>query len=215
MLVHPDIVRKLTRALCAFLWMRSKACIDQANIDASLAGLPVYVSGCQTLLVLCGETYLSRLWCCLELFTFLVMGAEKERVEVNRISNAPELSEGLVKFRSADAQCYKEEDRQRMLGVVESAYGTLEAFDEAVVRVLLNATVVESERCERALSRRRTERKLNSRKRISFPVLSTRRSKPRNQVKVADSPVSMSRLQIPLRTAPSTLSVHEVAPMPP
>ena len=37
---------------------------------AQLPSLPVYLAGCNTLLVLLGPTYLSRLWCVVELFTF-------------------------------------------------------------------------------------------------------------------------------------------------
>ena len=44
------------------LWL-DKACINQSDIDASLAALPVYLSGCKELLVLVGPSYCSRLWC--------------------------------------------------------------------------------------------------------------------------------------------------------
>ena len=50
--------------------MQDKACIDQNNIQQSLACLPVFLAGCQTLLVVAGPTYCSRLWCVMELFTF-------------------------------------------------------------------------------------------------------------------------------------------------
>ena len=49
---------------------QDKACIDQNNIQQSLACLPVFLAGCQTLLVVAGPTYCSRLWCVMELFTF-------------------------------------------------------------------------------------------------------------------------------------------------
>ena len=49
---------------------QDKACIDQGNIQQSLACLPVFLAGCQTLLVVAGATYCSRLWCVMELFTF-------------------------------------------------------------------------------------------------------------------------------------------------
>ena len=49
---------------------QDKACIDQNNIEQSLACLPVFLAGCQTLLVVAGPTYCSRLWCVMELFTF-------------------------------------------------------------------------------------------------------------------------------------------------
>ena len=47
------------------LWL-DKACIDQ-DIDASLLGLPIYVSGCTRLLVLDGPTYSTRLWCIMDI----------------------------------------------------------------------------------------------------------------------------------------------------
>ena len=50
---------------------QDKACIDQSNIQQSLACLPVFLAGCQTLLVVAGPTYCSRLWCVMELFTFV------------------------------------------------------------------------------------------------------------------------------------------------
>lgn len=42
----------------------SKACIDQLNIDQCLEGLPIFLAGCSTLLVLAGPTYATRLWVC-------------------------------------------------------------------------------------------------------------------------------------------------------
>ena len=60
-------ILKATRALRR---TQDKACIDQNNIQQSLACLPVFLAGCQTLLVVAGPTYCSRLWCVMELFTF-------------------------------------------------------------------------------------------------------------------------------------------------
>jgi hypothetical protein len=39
-----------------------QACLDLSNIKASLAALPIYISGCKSLIVLLGPTYASRLW---------------------------------------------------------------------------------------------------------------------------------------------------------
>ena len=44
---------------------------DQNNIEQSLACLPVFLAGCQKLLIVAGPTYTSRLWCVMEIFTFL------------------------------------------------------------------------------------------------------------------------------------------------
>ena len=39
-----------------------QACIDQQNIDASLACLPVFIAGVKELLCLVGPSYAERLW---------------------------------------------------------------------------------------------------------------------------------------------------------
>ena len=49
------------------LWL-DKACLNQHNVQDSLACLPVSLAGCRQLLVLAGPTYASRLWCVMELF---------------------------------------------------------------------------------------------------------------------------------------------------
>ena len=55
-------------------YAQDKACIDQNSIQQSLACLPVFLAGCKTLLVVAGPTYCSRLWCIMELFTFVRSG---------------------------------------------------------------------------------------------------------------------------------------------
>ena len=68
------------------MYMFLQACIDQKkmadpkHVVESLAVLPVYLSGCKRLLVFAGATYTSRLWCVLELFTFLRMGALRSAI---------------------------------------------------------------------------------------------------------------------------------------
>jgi hypothetical protein len=53
--------------------LADKACIDQSNIDQSLACLPVFLAGCSVLLVTPGPTYCQRLWCCMEVCYPIVM----------------------------------------------------------------------------------------------------------------------------------------------
>ena len=56
------IIPKLcTRSLAADLSLAA-ACIDQRDIERSLRYLPVYLAGCQGLLVIAGPTYATRLW---------------------------------------------------------------------------------------------------------------------------------------------------------
>ena len=44
------------------LWL-DKACLNQEDVAGSLSHLPVHMAGCQSLLVVAGPTYTSRLWC--------------------------------------------------------------------------------------------------------------------------------------------------------
>ena len=103
-----------------------KACIDQQKIDESLAALPVYLSGCQDLLIIVGPTYTRRLWCVMELFVFLQMGGELERVSALALPGK-EVQHELATFDAAAAQCFKQEDRERLLGIVEAAFGDFNA----------------------------------------------------------------------------------------
>ena len=48
------------------------ACIDQAgDINASLKALPIFLLTSQCMVVFVGESYFRRMWCMLELFTFV------------------------------------------------------------------------------------------------------------------------------------------------
>ena len=131
----------------AIIWL-DKACIDQTKIDDNLACLPVHLAGCKSLLVLAGPTYTKRLWCILEVFTFLKAGGGFDALELVPIAaDADDGGEGgggggrlgfeavraaFLKFSVEDARCYKEDERQHLLGVVETGFGSLDTFDELV-----------------------------------------------------------------------------------
>ena len=119
---------------------QDKACIDQTNIDQSLACLPVFLSGCQILLIVAGPTYCSRLWCVMEIFTFMRMGSAMDRVSLrlitgpdqNQAAAEKELTAELATFNAAEAQCFKQEDRQRLLAVIEAGFGNFSDFNKGV-----------------------------------------------------------------------------------
>lgn len=67
--------------------------LDQHQVAVSLACLPVYIAGCQRFVVLRGPTVLGRLWCIVELFTFLAMGGSPDAIEVVSFGDAPRLSD--------------------------------------------------------------------------------------------------------------------------
>ena len=81
---------------------RSQACIDQQNVSASLACLPVYLAGCKRLLVLAGPTYIERLWCIIEVYTFLQMGGEEQRIDIVPLGPAIDFN----RFAVENAKCF-------------------------------------------------------------------------------------------------------------
>ena len=115
------------------LWL-DKACIDQQRIDESLAALPVYLSGCKELLIVVGPTYTRRLWCVMELFVFVQMGGSMERVTALALPGK-EVQRELATFDAAQSQCFKADDRERLLGIIEGAFGDFGVFNAKVRRI--------------------------------------------------------------------------------
>ena len=109
---------------------RSQACIDQADIDANLACLPIFLSGCKELLVLAGLTYHTRLWCVMELFTFLQMGGSVERITVRELLEGARSN--LAAFDARKAKCFLRKDRHKLLAVIEAGFGDLQPFNRVV-----------------------------------------------------------------------------------
>eukprot|EP00931_Biecheleriopsis_adriatica_P121443 TRINITY_DN96527_c0_g1_i1.p1 TRINITY_DN96527_c0_g1~~TRINITY_DN96527_c0_g1_i1.p1 ORF type:complete len:479 (+),score=86.84 TRINITY_DN96527_c0_g1_i1:66-1502(+) len=120
-----------------------KCCIDQNNIEADLRCLPVSLGGCSSLLILYGPTYLSRLWCIIEVFTYIMMGGSIEDIDVRLVltkAHAEEdkrtLLSAFESFEVADCQCYNPADKERIILVIGTAFGKLSAFSEVVAKVL-------------------------------------------------------------------------------
>ena len=112
----------------------AQACINQEHIEASLAGLPAYLSGCRFLLVLAGPSYLRRLWCVVEVFTFFQMGGELQRVDIVPLGAAIDFN----RFAVEHAKCFDANDKAKLLTAIESAFGAYGPFN-AIVRQLLTS----------------------------------------------------------------------------
>ena len=112
------------------IWL-DKACIDQSNISASLACLPIYLSGCRKLLIVAGPTYSSRLWCLMEIFTFVRFNGDSRDIALHAFDEAVSTSLA-TDFDAASAQCYKPSDRHRLLAVIEAAFGDCHGFNLVV-----------------------------------------------------------------------------------
>ena len=76
----------------------------------------------------------------MEMFTFLHMGGAAERIEMRLITQPDvdteeargRLAQQFERFDAAKAQCYKVEDRQRLLAVIEAGFGDFDAFNASV-----------------------------------------------------------------------------------
>merc|ERR1719491_1733471 len=91
------------------------------------------------LVVLCGPTYLSRLWCVLEIFTHVHMGGRSEDIDLVQVlregfelEDAEAIEASFENFEARNCQCFHEGDKRRMLAMIEAAFGTLDAFNCSV-----------------------------------------------------------------------------------
>merc|ERR1712087_1015311 len=103
---------------------RRRCCINQNSIETDLRCLPIFLGGCRRLVVFCGPTYLSRLWCILEVFTFVHMGRNLENLEfeiVRREGHECEdlemVEDALDNFDAERCTCFTAEDKDRMLEI--------------------------------------------------------------------------------------------------
>ena len=187
------------------VWI-DKCCIDAARpggVDLQLRCLPIFLSGCKQLVAFTGSTYISRMWCVMELFVYLQMrrtfgehtgelvklpgsrpsstkaeghhlakmpswrksseegkkrrttvagfvGAKANEMKVQMkaqaqfiavaggatcIDRPKEVAELRSKFETFQAhlcQCWGEETRQRLLAIVEGAFGSLTDFNQCI-----------------------------------------------------------------------------------
>ena len=73
----------------------------------------------------------------MELFTFITMGGTQERMIIDNITtDAVEL---LQAFDASKARCYLRSDRDKLLAIIEAAYGELKPFSLRVRSVLRSA----------------------------------------------------------------------------
>lgn len=99
------------------------------------------------LLCLVGPTYIERIWCIIELYTFLKMGGStNERLLVMPIgsthatSDEDEVEEVLFeraidqcrRFDVTATKCFDEAQRQALLSVIELGFGSLETFNSLI-----------------------------------------------------------------------------------
>merc|ERR1711972_177921 len=102
-----------------------------------------FVSGCSRLVLLAGTTYLTRLWCIAEVFTFVHMGGDIASIDVVPVlrPTSPDADLGAVRdsfatFDVTKCVCHLVEDKERMLSMIELAFGQLHRFDHVVQDII-------------------------------------------------------------------------------
>ena len=99
-----------------------------------------------------GPTYCERLWCVMEIFVFLHMGGSLDRITIEIIAHPDTvdtdarqlLTAQFACFDAAKAQCFKVEDREKLLAVIEAAFGDFREFNQCVRDVFAERTVTSS-----------------------------------------------------------------------
>jgi len=120
------------------VWL-DKYCIDQSNIEADLRCLPIFLNGCKELVILCGTTYMERLWCVMELFVFAHMKGELDRIKMFQLyrseseqEDSAHISNAIATFDVRQCVCFKSEDKERMFAVIGAAFGNIDRFNEVI-----------------------------------------------------------------------------------
>jgi hypothetical protein len=133
--------------------------------------------GCRTLLILPGSSYVTRLWCVMEIYTFVYMGGQNKNMRVRPLTEDEDLITKLKAFDAGDAQCFLRRDRDKLLAVVEASFGTLRPFNR-IVRDLF------AEKLEEVAAQRRVRKKLQLKMKLTLGLhtLSGARVGPRNDV---------------------------------
>ena len=76
---HAAFMREHGRV--AHVWL-DQFCVDPSNTQADLACLGGFIAGCRKFVIVASPAYAARLWCVLELVTFLEMGGTMQDVVV-------------------------------------------------------------------------------------------------------------------------------------
>ena len=74
----------------------------------------------------------------MELFVFLRMGGRRDDIAVRLLEGGDALVRQLARFDASKAQCFLNRDRQRLLAVIESSFGTCQPFNKLVRAVFSN-----------------------------------------------------------------------------
>jgi hypothetical protein len=117
-------------------WL-DKTCIDQKNITDGLKVLPINVMACDKMLVLCGKTYPTRLWCVWELFTLLAFTSREQagrKIEfipmLDTNQTVADVLQPLRLFKLSGAHCFDPNEEIRLRTIIHARGESL--FEERI-----------------------------------------------------------------------------------
>jgi len=132
------------------VWV-DKCCIDQSSVETDLPCLPIFLSGCHRMVVFCGPTYLSRLWCIMEIFTFVHIGRGVNKIDFELVERAGHEDEDMrsvercfEEFDAEQCECFLAEDKERMLSIIHAAFGAMAGFNRAVRDIFRRSRIEEA-----------------------------------------------------------------------
>jgi len=103
-------------------WL-DKCCIDQHSIADGLKVLPVNLMACKQVLVLCGETYVNRLWCMWELYVLFMFNSQnvKNKIVVpEALNRTVNLAQLLGTFDISEARCFDPNEEAKIQAVIQA-----------------------------------------------------------------------------------------------
>jgi hypothetical protein len=113
------------------LWI-DRISLRISDTAQTLPLLPIFIVGSTNFLMLAGPAYNSRLWTILELFVFVQCNDHKVERAIVLPLGGVEVARLLSTFDARQAQCTEPDDRHTLLGIIESSFGDLRAFNKVI-----------------------------------------------------------------------------------
>ncbi|KAG8461360.1 hypothetical protein KFE25_010547 [Diacronema lutheri] len=116
------------------VWL-DRCCITRLGDD--LPHLPIFLAASRQLLILAGPTWTKRLWCLVECFVFDQMKPDLHGADAPTLAALAQLrllpgcDEAVLATVDVNTcECAHRDDYDRLIGVLEAAYGSVEVFNE-------------------------------------------------------------------------------------
>ena len=126
------------------LWI-DVACLNQFNIQTDLLCLPFFILASKQFVGLVGPHYPNRLWCLMEVFFVFELREGKGdnekpcvMLDLSQTQDGIPVADIFGTFDAKKAQCHELKDRDHLLAIIESSFGSLRRFNRIVHSLKLN-----------------------------------------------------------------------------